>query len=89
MATLTATVRNARTKAGGSSAGDYPGVKKFAGPAGGAPAGTFPINTQKRARSALAYAHNAPDPAGIKRAVERAYPAMGKSQKRLEKAKGW
>jgi hypothetical protein len=35
----------ARKKAGGSNAGKYKGVKAFAGPSGGAPAGTFPINT--------------------------------------------
>lgn len=67
-------------KAGGSSVGEYKNVKKsdFAGPAGGAPAGSYPINSLKRAKAALAYAHNAPNPAGIKRAVYKKYPALKK-----------
>lgn len=66
-------------KAGGSNVGKYKDVakKSFAGPSGGAPAGSFPINTKKRAQAALAYAHNAPNPAGIKAAVHRKYPSMG------------
>jgi len=66
----------ARKKAGGSNAGKYKGVKAFAGPSGGAPAGSFPINTLKRAKSALKLAHNAPRPAGIKRAVYKKYPSL-------------
>ena len=61
------------TKPGGSNAGDYPNVDKddFCGPAGGAPEGSYPVNSEKRARAALAYAHNAPDPEGIKNCVYR------------------
>ena len=68
---------------GGSNIGEYKKVskKQFAGPSGGAPQGTYPINTLKRARAALAYAHNAPDPAGIKRAVYKAYPELAKRSK--------
>tara|TARA_R110000764_G_scaffold105474_1_gene191154 strand:+ start:200 stop:358 length:159 start_codon:yes stop_codon:yes gene_type:complete len=51
-------------------------VKSFAGPAGGAPKGSYPINTRKRAVSALALAHNAPNPAGIRRAVKKKYPGL-------------
>ncbi len=66
-------------KAGGSNVGKYKTVskKEFAGPAGGAPAGSYPINTKKRAKSALAYAHNAPNPEGIRRAVHRKYKDLG------------
>ena len=49
-------------KPGGSNFGRYKGVKKFAGPSGGAPKGTFPIHTPKRAKAALSRAHNAPEP---------------------------
>jgi hypothetical protein len=60
-----------RKKPGGSNVGDYSNVDKddFCGPAGGAPEGSYPVNSEKRARAALAYAHNAPDPEGIKRCV--------------------
>lgn len=62
-----------REKEGSSSAGDYSDVDKddFCGPAGGAAPGTYPVDTEKRARAALSYAHNAPDPEGIKRCVYR------------------
>lgn len=67
-----------KKKPGGSNVGKYKGVKSFAGKAGGAPEGSFPINTRKRAKAALAYAHNAPNPAGIKKAVHKKYPSLGK-----------
>ena len=70
-----------KSKPGGSNAGKYKGVKSFAGPSGGAPSGSYPINTRKRAKAALAYAHNAPKPAGIKAAVHRKYPNLGKPEK--------
>lgn len=62
-----------RKKAGSSNVGEYKRVKQgdFCGPAGGAAAGSYPVNTKKRCRSALAYAHNAPKPSGIKACVER------------------
>lgn len=67
-------------KAGGSNVGRYKSVskKEFAGPSGGAPKGSYPINTEKRARAALSYARNAPNPAGIKSAVYRKYPGLRK-----------
>ena len=43
----------ARKKKGGSNVGKYKGVKSFAGPSGGAPAGSYPINTAARAKSAF------------------------------------
>lgn len=68
-----------RDRPGGSNVGEYEDVKKsdFAGPSGGAPSGSYPINTRKRAKAALAYAHNAPNPEGIRRAVHRKYPDLG------------
>lgn len=71
-------------KAGGSNVGKYKNVKKgsFCGPSGGAPAGSFPVNTKKRARAALAYARNAPKPSGIKACVKRKWPSMGKKTKK-------
>jgi hypothetical protein len=51
-----------RKKPGGGSVGKYKTVKKkdFAGPAGGSPTGSFPINDLAHARNALARAHFAP-----------------------------
>ena len=62
-----------RKKAGGSNVGEYKKVKKgeFCGPSGGAPKGSFPVNSAKRCRAALSYAHNAPNPAGIRACVKR------------------
>lgn len=73
-----AKVRAAKRKPGGSNVGQYKSVakKSFAGTAGGAPKGSFPINTKKRAESALRLAHNAPNPAGIRRAVYKKYPGL-------------
>lgn len=69
-----------KKRAGGSNVGKYKNVSKksFAGPAGDAPIGSYPIDTLKRAKAALAYAHNAPNPAGIKASVYRKYPALKK-----------
>lgn len=67
-------------KAGSSNAGDYKNVsrKDFAGASGGASKFSYPINTLKRARAALAYAHNAPDPEGIRKKVFAKYPELKK-----------
>lgn len=78
------TLKKAHSKPGGSNVGKYKSVHSFAGPAGGAPEGSFPINTRKRAKAALAYAHNAPKPSGIKAAVHRKYPDMGKPEKKTK-----
>ena len=69
-----------RERRGTGSAGKYKGLaaKEFVGPAGGAAPGTFPINTMARARNALARAHFAPNPEGIRRAVWRRYPQLKK-----------
>lgn len=70
-----------KERPGGSNVGKYKDVSSFAGPAGGAPKGSYPINTRKRAKAALAYAHNAPKPAGIKAAVHKKDPNLGKPKK--------
>ncbi len=69
-------IKSARKKAGGSNVGKYKGVKSFAGPSGGSPKGSYPINTQARGKSALKLAHNAPNPSGIKSAVYKKYPGL-------------
>jgi hypothetical protein len=76
-------VAEAHKKAGGSNVGKYKSVSKkdFAGTAGGAPKGSYPINTEKRAKAALSYARNAPNPSGIKSAVYRKYPSLRKGKK--------
>lgn len=71
-----------KKKPGGSNVGKYKKVSKgdFCGSAGGAPKGSYPVNTKKRARAALSYAHNAPNPAGIKRCVKKKFPSVGKGK---------
>jgi len=80
-----------RNKSGGSNVGKYKGVKSFCGPSGGAPAGTFPVNTRKRAIAALAYARNAPKPEGIKACVCRKYPDLDACKKKKKESYegGW
>ena len=73
---LSKETRESRLKPGGSNAGKYPNVTSFAGPAGGAPKGTFPINTRSRAKAALLLAHNAPNPSGIRQAVSAKNPGI-------------
>lgn len=75
-----------KKKPGGSNVGKYKNVKKgdFAGTAGGAPKGSYPVNTLKRAKAALAYAHNAPNPEGIKAKVYKKYPALKKRKLKRE-----
>ncbi len=75
-----------REKPGGSNVGKYKTVSKteFAGPKGGAPKGSFPINTKKRAKAALSYARNAPNPSGVKSAVYKKYPGLKKSKEKRE-----
>ena len=77
-------VKRAHERAGGSNVGKYKNVKpsEMAGTAGGAPKGSYPINTEKRAKAALAYAHNAPNPEGIKSKVYSKYPDLKKGAKK-------
>ena len=67
-----------KKKPGSSNAGEYKNVKpsEFAGSFGGSSRYSYPINTLSRAKSALKLAHNAPNPAGIKRAVYKKYPEL-------------
>lgn len=69
-----------REKKGSSSAGKYKDVapSKFAGASGGANKYSFPIPDLAHARNALARAHFAPDPAGIRAKVYRLYPQLKK-----------
>lgn len=69
-----------RKKRGGSNTGKYKNVspKEFAGSSGGTSKYSFPINSLARGRNALARAHFAPNPEGIKRAVYRKYPQLKK-----------
>lgn len=73
-------VAAAKNKAGGSNVGKYAKVAKedFAGPAGGSPQGSYPINTKQRAKAALKLAHNAPKPSGIKKKIYSKYPSLKK-----------
>ena len=80
MAKLSKKTKAARKKPGGSNVGKYKGVKSFCGPAGGAPAGSFPANTISRGRSALKLAHNAPNPGGIKACILRKFPSLRKKK---------
>lgn len=72
-----------RKKPGGSNVGEYKGVSKksFCGPSGGSPSGSFPVNSRKRAKSAMKLAHNAPNPEGIKACVKKKFPSIGKKKK--------
>ncbi len=78
-----------REKKGSSSAGKYKNVspKKFAGKSGGASAYSFPIPDLAHARNALARAHFAPDPEGIKKKVYALYPELKKRHKEREEGK--
>lgn len=78
-----------KKKRGGSNVGKYKNIKQseMAGTAGGAPKGSYPINTEKRAKAALAYARNAPNPEGIKRKVYSKYPALKKRHEEREHGK--
>jgi len=70
-------------KKGSSNAGEYKDVapSKFCGAAGGASKYSYPVNTKKRARAALAYARNAPNPAGIRKCVKKKFPSVGAKKK--------
>jgi len=80
MAKLTKAEQQARTEPGGSNVGNYDKVKSFCGPAGGAPKGSFPVDSIERGKSAIKLAHNAPNPQGIKDCVYRHYPSLRQAQ---------
>lgn len=76
-----------RKKPGSSNTGKYKTVspKKFAGASGGASKYSYPIPDLAHARNALARAHFAPNPEGIKAKVYKMYPEL---KKRAMKRKG-
>jgi hypothetical protein len=76
-----------REKKGSSSAGKYKHVapKDFAGSSGGSSKYSFPIPDLAHARNALARAHFAPNPEGIKAKVYKKFPEL---KKRHEKRMG-
>ena len=71
-------VKTLRKKPGMSNVGKYKSVSptEFAGPSG-----TYPIDTVQRAKSALKLAHNAKNPAAIKRKVYTKYPHLRPKKK--------
>ncbi|HVW99276.1 MAG TPA: hypothetical protein VHA52_02380 [Candidatus Babeliaceae bacterium] len=71
---------------GSGSAGKYKNVspKDFAGASGGASKYSFPIPDLAHARNALARAHFAPDPEGIKARVYKMYPELKKRHEERE-----
>ena len=81
------TLEKVQKKAGSSNAGKYKNVspKEFAGASGGSSKYSYPINTLKRARAALAYAHNAPNPEGIRKKVYAKYPELKKRSDKKNK----
>ncbi len=66
-----------RKEPGKSNAGKYKNVAKsdFAGADG-----TYPIDTKKRAKSALKLAHNSPNAGKIKAKVYSKYPGLKKKK---------
>jgi len=75
-----------RAKKGGSSTGRYKNVKPkdFAGKSGGTSPYSFPINDIAHARNALARAHYAPNPEGIRKKVYARYPQLKKRRMKRE-----
>ena len=78
------TISEIREKPGMSNAGKYKNVKSsdFAGPNG-----TYPINTLKRAKSALKLAHFASNPGNIVSKVYKKYPELKEQDEDNKKKK--
>ena len=76
-----------RRKAGSGSTGKYKKVitKDFCGAAGGSSKYSYPVNSKKRCHAALAYAHNAPNPSGIKKCVYKKCAGEFKSRTKTGK----
>ena len=86
---LTAAVRKARKKPGGSNVGRYKGERTI-GQAGGAPKGSFPVTqggklSKKRIRAAISYARDAPNPAGIQAKARKLLKEAGGMQSATKK----
>lgn len=77
----------AHSKPGGSNVGKKTfadGSKRtgpYAGPAGGAPKGSYPIPDVKHAKAAIKMSGHAPNPAGIRAAVRAKFPELKKKAK--------
>lgn len=71
-----------KNRPGGSNVGEYSNVSpdNFAGNACGNP-GSYPIDTEERARAALSLAHNAKNPECIRRQVYKKWPRLDPEQK--------
>jgi len=65
-----------RKEPGMSNAGKYPNVTEFAGPNG-----TYPINTLKRAKSAIRLAGHAANPGNIIKNVLKEYPELKEEER--------
>jgi|GEM_PF-1186205 len=74
-------------KPGGSNVGKYR-KGPFCGPSGGAPKGSYPVNTRKRAIAAISYSRHAPNPAGIKKCVCRHWPSLPACSKKKKSEDG-
>lgn len=74
MSVSKSTASKMKKEPGGSNVGKYKDVKQ----SDMALKGHYPINTEKRARAALSYAHNAnpAEQATIKRKVKAKYPSI-------------
>lgn len=73
---LTKKEKAAHKKPGGSNVGEERETSgahegPFCGPSGGAPEGSYPVTSKKQGAFAKAYSHNAPNPEGIKKCVDR------------------
>lgn len=76
------TISEIREEPGMSNALKYKDVAKddFCGPKG-----TYPVNTRKRAKSALKLAHNAENPEAIKNCVYEKYPGLRPGKNKITK----
>lgn len=83
--------RRSRSSPGCSNAAKYARQKirstDFCGGEGGACPTSYPVNTKKRARAALAYARYAPNPEGIRSCVRRKMEEKGWSNKSSQNSK--
>jgi len=78
------TISEIREEPGKSNAGKYKNVSPddFCGPDG-----TYPVNSLRRAKSALKLAHNAENPDAIKSCVYSKYPELKEGSKMKNRRK--
>jgi len=75
-----------KNKKGGSNVGKYTKDNIFAGPSGGAPAGSFPITkngksiNKDRVMAAVKLSHNAPNPRGLLLGIIKELEKQGKNK---------